>query len=218
MIQDDLILLAEAAGYEAVAKELREAKLRTDAVLLTEAILRLGRATEATLYAAAREFGVRLHLHIPQLSDIQEKLRGFEAKILKKSRSTDEVKKLSDISKQLSHTIALLMESESFREGTVGDHVRGNDSILNELIESIDDSGSKRRLGKTKESLRKIMRERNSGAHASATGEQRETVPSVFPELASEFQDFIRTIIDVATGEKSRRMMQHDAANGGGAS
>jgi hypothetical protein len=217
MIHDDLISLAEAAGYEAVATELREAKLRTDAALLTEAIMRLGRATEATLYAAAREFGVRLHLHIPHLSDIQEKLRGFEARILKKSSSTDEVKKLSDISKQLSHTIALLMESESFREGTVGDRVRGNDSILNELIESIDDSGSKRRLGRTKELLQKIMRERNSGAHASPTGEPRETDPSVFPELAGEFQDFIRTIIEVAAGERSRRMMQPVAVNGGDA-
>jgi hypothetical protein len=116
------------------------------------------------------------------------------------------VKKLSDISKHLSHTIALLMESETFREGIEGDRPRGNDSILNELIAAIEDPASQRRLSASKELLKKIMQERNSGAHASPSGEPRETDPSIFPNMVSDFQEFIRTIVEVAVGERSRRI------------
>jgi len=207
MIELDLITYAEEAEYDAVAAELRHAQGRVSDKLWTEAVMRLGRATEATLYAAGREFGVKLQLHIPQLSELQTKLRGLESKILKRSSSTDEVKKLADISKQLSQTIASLMESESFREGAEGDRPRGNDSILNELIEAIDDSGAKRRLGAVKGQLQKIMQERNAGAHASPSGDPRETDPAIFPDLAAEFQQFIRTVIEVAVGERSRKLL-----------
>jgi hypothetical protein len=202
----DLIAYAKEAGYDAVAIELGHAQDRARDNLWTEAVMRLGRATEATLYAAAREFGVKIQLHIPQLSDLQTKLRGHESKILKLSSSTEEVKKLADISKQLSQTIALLMESESSREGAEGERPRGNDSILNELIAAIDDSGAKRRLGAVKLQLQTIMQERNAGAHASPNGDPRETDPAIFPNLASEFEQFIRTVIDVAVGERSRKL------------
>ena len=211
MIDSDLITYSERAGYGAVAIELQHAKQRASDKLWTEAVMRLGRATEATLYAVGREFGVKLQLHIPQLSDLQTTLRGHEAKILKRSNTTDEVKKLANISKQLSQTIALLMESESYREGREGDHPRGNDSILNELIEAIEDVDSKKRLAGTKTQLQAIMGERNAGAHASPSGEVRETDPEIFPNLSTDFQQFIRTLIDVAIGERARRvLMQQD--------
>lgn len=206
MTEEELIKYAQNADFDAVAAELRQAIFLASRDLYTESVMRFGRATEATLYAVGREFGVKLQLHIPQVSDLQSNLRGLEAKILKKSKSTDNVKKLSDISKQLSQTIAILMESESFREGTECDHPRGNDSILKELIAAIEHPESQQKLIATKQLLEKIMHERNAGAHASPTGELRETDPAIFPDLASEFQHFIRTVMEVAVGERGRRL------------
>lgn len=204
MIDDEVINLADAAGYAAVAFELKEANKRAQKQLMTEAVMRLGRATEATLYAVAREYGVNLQLHIPELAALQDSLRGIEAKILK-SGDVSEVKKLAELSKQLSEAIAALMESEDSRGGASGDRVRGNDSILSELILAVDDPSSKRRLGQNKELLRSIMTQRNSGAHASLTGELRETDPSIFPGLAEEFLSFITAVLEVAIGERCHR-------------
>ena len=207
MLCEDLIQKAQEAGFNAVAHELIEASKRSEAKLYTEAVLRLGRATEASLYAVAREFGINLQLHIPKLAELQNALRGVEANILKK-RDATEVKKLADISKQLAQAIAILMEDSESRNGKSGDRVRGNDSILNEIIDVIDEPGSKRRLGMNKPLLDKIMGERNSGAHASPTGELRETDLDRFPELEGDFQEFIESIIDVAIGQMSRNAME----------
>lgn len=205
MIHNEVIELAAVAGYDAVAYELNEAKKRAEDQLTTEAVMRLGRATEATLYAVAREYEVNLQLHIPELAALQDSLRGTEAKILKNG-DVSEVRKLADLSKQLAEAIAALMENEDSREGASGDRVRGNDSILSELILVVDDPASKRRLGQNRELLRSIMTQRNSGAHASPTGELRETDPSVFAGLAKDFESFIRTLLEVAIGEQSHRM------------
>jgi hypothetical protein len=200
MIRPEVQLLVKQAGYDAVAFELGEAQARSESGLYTEAVMRLGRATEATLYAVARKFGINLLLHIPQLAALQKAVRGIEVSILK-NREASEVKKLADISKQLSQAIATLMENESSREGTSGDRPRGNDSILAELIEALSDADAKRRLGRTKGLLTKIMTERNSGAHASPDGTRRETDPGKFPELAKDFQEFIEILIEAASGE-----------------
>jgi hypothetical protein len=204
MIDLTLIKLAHAAGYTAVASELEKANERASGKLWTESVMRLGRATEAVLYAVAREYHIDLQLHIPELSDIQNSLQGVQVNILKK-QSTVEVKKLADLSKQIASAIAVLMENDCSRKGCAGGRPRGNDSILNELIEVIEDPNSKRRLGANKTLLAKVMNERNLGAHASPSGEDRETDPSAFPELAKDFQDLIQTILEVAIGERINR-------------
>lgn len=206
MVSDEVIAFAEKAGYRAVAEELREAKSRAAACLYTEAVMRLGRATEATLYAAAREFEVSLQLHIPQLANLQDKLRGLELRILT-HQTTDKVKELSALSTQLCEAIIALLESEVSRKGSEGPRPRGNDSILKALTEAIDGKEAKRRLGMTNGALQSIMKRRNAGAHASLSGDAQETDPSEFPDLATEFQAFIKTVIEVAIGERARRLI-----------
>lgn len=203
-------LVAEKAGYEAVAFELSEARRRKEDGLLTEAVMRLGRATEAALYAVARELKVDLRLQIPQLASLQTALKGHEMRILK-SRGTDDVKKLADLSKVLAQAIAALMEDVKGRRGESGERARGNDNILGELIEVVGEESSKRRLAQTKPLLQKIMKERNAGAHACPDGNRRETSAEVFPGLAEEFVEFIGTLLEVAIGERSRREFSTDA-------
>ena len=204
MIRSEIAVLARAAGYDAVAFELVEAEARVKGGLHTEAVMRLGRATEASLYAVAREFGVDLRLHIPQLNKLHGALKGLEVRFLK-NRETSEVKKLADVSRLLSQAIAVLMESEETRAGKPGERVRANDGILSDLIEAMGDAASKRRLSKTKPLLSKIMKERNAGAHASPDGARRETDPDGFPSLADDFGAFIQTLIEVAIGERCHR-------------
>jgi hypothetical protein len=205
MIDESLIKLADEAGCEALAIELRRADERARAGQFTEGVMRLGRATEAALYAAAREFHVKIRLHIPQLSQLQAKLRGIEAKIIQSHRSTDQVKSLADLSKQLSQAIAELMEREDLRAGTDSNAPRNASSILNELKEVVESSDSKRRLGMIQSTLQKVMDARNGGAHACPTGASREADPAEFPQLAQDFGDVIRTVIEVLVGERSRR-------------
>lgn len=206
MISKNLIQLADAAGYDAISFELGKAKERADSQLFTEAVMRLGRATEATLYAVAREFDVDLKLHIPALAALQESLIGAETMIMK-SGGAAEVKLLANVSKKLSLAVADLMECENSRKGISGERVRGNARILNELILVVGDPSSRRRLKKNKELLNSVMNQRNSGAHACPIGSKREIDPGCFPKLAADFQDFIRAVIEVSIGERSRRLM-----------
>jgi hypothetical protein len=205
--KQDVIEKARAADLDAVAHELVEASSRASAGLYTEAVMRLGRATEATLYGAAREFGIKLQLHIPKLGELQDALRGVEAGILRKGHA-DEVRKLADISKQLAQAIVLLMEDSDARSGQTGERVRGNDSILSEIVGAIEDPSAKRRLGLNKGLLLEIMGERNSGAHASPTGDLREADRAIFPELEEKFYEFIEAILDVTIGKRSRNLAQ----------
>jgi hypothetical protein len=205
MIDQHLIEFADSAGYSAVSEELKRAEHLIHNTLFTEATMRLGRAAEASLYAVAREFGINLQIRIPELSKIQNKISQFEASILKKKTPT-EVKKLSIISKELSDAIAELMENEDLRSGAEQDGSRGNDSIFKEIISSLDDESEKKRLGSKVELLRKIMDQRNNGAHACQLGTIREIESLSMPSLLEDFQDFIQTLLDAAVGERARRV------------
>lgn len=202
MIRHDLIEKAELAEFTAVAHELHAAASRYQAGLFTEAVMRLGRATEASLYAVAREFGINVNLHIPALSVLQDSILGMQARILK-IRTTEEVKKLAVISKQLSEAIAVLMEDADSRSGVSCDRPRGNNAILSEVVAAVGDPGSKRRLGMNGPLLEKIMRQRNAAAHAALTGELREIEAVDFSQLAEDFQEFIDCILDIAIGRMS---------------
>ena len=205
MVSETTLTYAEQFG-EAIAYELREAERRAEAGLYTEAVMRLGRATEAALYAVAREFGVNLHLQIPDLVALQQKLQGLEGKILKHPTS-DEVHGLADVAHSLAKAISVLASDESARRGTEGERVRGNDSILKELIAVIENPAAQRRLGANNGLLRAIMDQRNSGAHACPRGGLRETDPAVYPQLEGQFDDFLGSLLEIALGERSRREM-----------
>jgi len=204
MIDQHLIEFADSAGYSAVSEELRRAEHLIQNSLFTEATMRLGRATEASLYAVSREFGINLQIRIPELSKIQNKISQLEAAILKK-KTTAEVKKLSILSKELSEAIAELMENEDLRSGAEQDGSRGNDGIFKEIMASLDGESSKKRLGSKVELLRKIMDQRNNGAHACPFGSIREIEAQSMPSLLEDFQDFIRTLLDTSVGERARR-------------
>jgi hypothetical protein len=205
MIDENLIQFAHEAGCKALAIELRMANERARAGQFTEGVMRLGRATEAALYAAANEFGMKIRLHIPQLSQLQARLRGIEAKIIKSHRTTDQVRSLADLSRQLSQAIADLMESEDLRAGKDSDAPRSPSSILNELKEIVESPNSRKRLNMIVGTLRTVMDARNGGAHACPTGATREADPDEFPQVAQDFSDVIRTVIEVLVGERSRR-------------
>ena len=143
-------------------------------------------------------------MHIPELDNLNKALRTREIEILNRPYA-NEVKKLSELSKQLSQAIAELMESEASRSGVEGEFVRSNESILSGLIHVIEDPGSKWRLGRTKETLTKLNKERNSGAHACPKGSLRETEPADYPELESQFDEFLQTLLEVAIGQRARR-------------
>jgi hypothetical protein len=204
MIDQQLIEFAKSAGYNVVYEELKRVNELIKNKLFTEATMRLGRATEATIYAVAREFGINLQLHIPELSNIQTQIRQFEASILKK-KTTIEVKKLSNISKQLSDAIAELMENEDLRSGSEHAGSRGNDSIFKEIIFLIDDKPTQKRLGQKVELLRSIMDQRNNGAHACPLGNIREIDCRSMPSITENFQDFIQTLLEAAVGDRARR-------------
>jgi hypothetical protein len=206
MINQHLIEFADSAGYSAVSEELRRAEHLIQNSLFTEATMRLGRATEASLYAVSREFGrnLQIRIRIPSLSNIQNRISQFEAEILKK-KTTAEVKQLSIISKELSEAIAELMEKEDLRSGAEQDGPRGNDRIFREIISSLDDKSARDRLKSKEQLLRKIMNQRNNGAHACPFGNIREIEVYSMPSLLEDFQDFIQTLLDASVGERARR-------------
>jgi hypothetical protein len=207
MIRPEVQFLAEEAGYDAVAFELGEAKARSESGLYTEAVMRLGRATEATLYAVAREFGIQFDLQILKLRLLQNDLRGIESRILK-TIDVIEVGALEKLANEdLPNVINQLKSDEMMRRGKSGDSPQGVNSILRDLIATIVDDSARRRLKAKNQLLSSVMKARNTGAHASLTGDRRETDPECFPQLASDFQDFIQALIEVAVGERAHRMM-----------
>jgi hypothetical protein len=149
---------------------------------------------------------VDLHLQIPNLVKLEEEIGRFEGKILKHPTS-QEVHGLADVAHSLAKTISVLASDERARRGTEGDRVRGNDSILKHLIAVIEDPASKRRLGAKCPLLTSIMQRRNSGAHACLQGKLRETPREAYPQLEAEFDEFLQTLLEIALGERSRRVV-----------
>jgi hypothetical protein len=100
-----------------VVQELARAERLAARGFYTEAALRLGRVTEASLYTIAREFGLDLtNRSIEKLANLAATLRQNEVSIMRK-RTADEVRQLSNVSKRLSEAIAHLAQDDLLREG-----------------------------------------------------------------------------------------------------
>ena len=56
-----------------------------------------------------------------------------------------------------------------------------------------------------REQLKEMMKKRNYSAHASFDGRLREIDPNEYYSLAKNFELFIRTLVEVAIGERCLR-------------
>jgi hypothetical protein len=205
MIKEETVskiaVFSKAAAYEAQrAKELEESGL------YTEATMRLGRAVEASLYAAAAEFEVSVVAKsIEILANLGKSLRNAEINVMRK-KSSEEVRSLSNLSKRLAEAIAQLAEDESARGGIDNDSPRPNEQIFRDIVQALSEPPAKRRLEAKNLLLREIQDARNAGAHASLAGHLREIDKTEFDRVTSLVNEFLGSLFEVVLGERARKI------------
>jgi len=171
----------------------------------TEAALRLGRATEATLYAVARELGMPLtNQTIKSLSKFKDMIDERIVRILKKGDFT-EVKGLAQVVENLAETIAELASNTQLLAGE-DDHgnTRPTEQILRALISLVDDSQTKRQLGMSAELLRSVQDNRNRSAHASTDGSRREFTEDEYLDYSKTVESFLILIFNLVVAQRAK--------------
>lgn len=203
MIRPNLVAYAEAFSW-AVVHELEQATLRAKSGLFTEAVMRLGRATEASLYAVAKDRGLSvLNQKVQELAIIREQVRACEVELMR-SPGIISVKKLAGLSKRIAEAIALLAHEESECLAREEEMARPNEQLLRDIKSSLSDGDSKRRVASIEPLLRSIQDVRNAGAHASLSGEKREIDQEGYEETCEKVNDFLSELFEIALGERAR--------------
>ena len=190
-----------------VAAEYEQAARLASMSLFTEAVLRLGRATEAALYQVAREAGLGLtDTSIPDLKNVVQAVQQAQVGVIRR-RSIEEVKNLSNISRMLSAAIAVLANDESCRAGCPEDSPKRTEQLFREIIQSTDDIGLQRRLAREQATVRQIQDQRNQAAHATPDGSHREFDPQAYDDMLKQVEIFLETILAVLIGIRAKKSL-----------
>jgi hypothetical protein len=202
----DFLLDVVAAGdFAAVAHELAESRRRSANGLHTEAVLRLGRATEASIYAAAEKFGIDPTLGIRELANLHAELAGTESRILKSTTADEVHHHFDNLTKRLARVAKDMQGDFTKAQGRAGQTPRGSSRILKDIQLNATKSHTKRKADRTRTLLRHVMNARNDSAHASPHGHIREVIPPDFDRLRDDGVELILSIILFTLGQASRR-------------
>lgn len=197
--------LALVAGYEALAYELAESEKRSDADLYTEAILRLGRATEASVYAAAGEFEIDPTLGIPELANLQRDLAGTESLILKSENPQEVDRCLRLFYEKLERAADCIRADFQKSQGEAGLSPRGTSRVLKDIHLKASASHTRRKAERTATLLRHVMRARNSSAHAAPDGRIQKIEAADFDRLYNDGAELIVSILLFVLGRVSHK-------------
>jgi len=208
--------MAKAGDFKAVSHELTESQERMGMGLYTEAILRLGRATEASVYAAADTFGIDPTVGIREFSDLHGKLTGTESLIIKSRSSGDVDQHLDEFTKQL-QTVVEAMRKDfrvdfSKTNGEAGQSPRGSLRLLKDVHLNATKPHTRRKAKRTHTLLRQVMGARNDSAHAAPDGRIREVVAKDVGPLLDDGVELITSVILFALGQTSRKRRSASAA------
>jgi adenine-specific DNA methylase len=196
----------EATLGPSVVHELNHARTLANDGSYTEAGLRVGRAVEAGLYSAASELQIDLtNRSIAYLDRIQNALRSAQVTIMRK-RTSDEVRSLANVSKNLSEAIAQLAENELLRGGELDDSPRANEQLFRELLQLITDDTRRSHLESHKAVLEIIRVKRNHAAHPALDGSERELAKTDYEELLEGAELFLEALSEAVVGESARQV------------
>ena len=200
------MLTAANLNENAVFREMKMSALLVKEGCYTEAALRLGRALEAGIYELANLMEIDLTARvIPELDSIQQQIQEAQVKILS-TQSAQEVRKLTNIIKNLADAIAALIEDPSQRVGKLTeDRARPNEQLYRELIQRINDPAQKAKLGKEIAQIRVMQSIRNHAAHAALDGTEREINKEEYIELTEKLSTVMATLFEVFIAEQARR-------------
>jgi hypothetical protein len=195
--------LAAAADFDAVSHELTQSQKRLDNGLHTEAVLRLGRATEACVYAAAGTFGIDATVGIREFSDLHGKLTGTESLIIKSRSPGDVDRHLDELTKQLKTVVESMRDDFSKTNGEAGQSPRGSLRLLKDVHLNATKPHTRRKAKRTHTLLRQVMGARNDSAHAAPDGQIREVAANDVDRLLDDGAELITSIIMFALGQRS---------------
>lgn len=194
--------------------ELRLAEEHFNNGLYTECVLRMGRACEAALYAAASQLGVLIAARsISQLKGLRDKLDNIERDILRTGSLTSVTEKLPDAAKVLSKAIAELSSKEEARAGQPDDNARPHSNVV--LLVAIQRSLSKeqqfqtRRFSQIKGQLENFQKRRNRTAHARPDGVLSECDEQQAKDAITFLNDFLGDLFEAVIADRARLIYAH---------
>jgi len=194
------------AIHRDVAYELSRANDLATQGFYTEAVLRLGRAVECSLYNVARELEIDVtNRGVKALQALTDSIRGCEVNIIRK-RNVNEVRALANTAKRIGEAIADLIADPDLREGELNDIPRANEQLFRELVQLVDNVPIGRRLRQHENLLRGIQKHRNRAAHAPVDGKLTEFTTDEYQELLQEIEQFLAAMASLVISERARKV------------
>ncbi len=183
-----------------VEREILAAGKLETAGFYTEAGLRLGRAWEAAMYAAAREFNLPLtDVTIEEIDNLRRQLQDRMGKIIQE-KTPNAVRGLAEISKKLSEAIAALTENAVAREGQPSESPRRTDALLREFLRIAPTSRLQRQLAREGSETAIIRKLRNRVSHAALDGGERELSKDQYTEMNEAVENFLVALTGAVLG------------------
>ena len=200
--------LIDKENFKVLQEEISSFNIEFQTNHFTTAALRIGRTIEFIFYSLARAWGINLNKKsIKKIQQVKDLFNSFEKQIIDYNNieyddKKDYLKKLQDKSQQITIKIQNLIDNidDNKIEETevpiniysilsdIKKHYKGDIDILEE-VNLLDKEGL----------IRKVMKKRNSAAHADTSGNRREFNKEDLEDMINDMRSLLFRLCNIAS-------------------